>query len=1329
MQKKILLLAMLAVIVFGAFTNIATARIHRNPGEPTIPTHDKVKNGANIQISNFNDSPQAQENHIQQTSNLYVSEEGSAPGTLIMDKSPGRDVAIAPRKILPRSVKLPSWTDRRRLSIKDENMILQKCIEIFERNNRRTLVKEWTNARLSKAFLEYNIYFEKIQWILSVRHHETCVGTIALETNGDLAWVNPNKAISIDQSAYKAKRALENYLGRGTNLRTQNLKLMTVKGGHYWFYENSKATYLVNVFTTTVNEVSQTELTSPTYTNDMTPKANTEIQPDTVPWFHQGSKPWCGMYSTTMVLAWWGNSTAQTDEDSCAYDIARVAQGLDPPSTTSGSYIGTLEYAAKELNYPMMGTWHGEMKTIWSSDGVAPYYYNDIKDCISANGAIVVIEVDCDGSKSTWNDLHAVVIIGYDDTDNYVYVHDPSGAWTWTGGDTWATYTNLENHWGTWDDEGGFWDRDTPGLTWTHRHKHLGMVIYPGNNNPPVAEASLTAPPATMIDTEAITLTATLVGPAKSSQSGGLFIWADGGDIISCSTADFTVYPYDTSANLISLPAPIVELRRGYIMMGTSYTAELTIKPKAPGLMRIYYRGWVVAYYDFVHCNYDFSKVNPWETRHHTTTVYDDSSTSPIDMPRCEHWAARDPLSWADDRYDGTYKFTWYAKHFHDVDVRAHSNLAVIAPGLKVNQSVLKALDALGHSYDYFYLSFPVDYSAYRTIIQAMDGGTTHHIPELANYIQAGGRAILLGGSNWAPFVQDINTYLMDINTTYHTWEKVAGFPHIQTIDLSHSLARGLPVSYDFNDSRATWYMLRITDPSPHVVAVNGDGYKTIVTKRLDNGTFTWFINTPYDSYWADTGDYNYLKTFLGNALSVDIAVISTASVENSVLRILNELGYVYDYYDIPEFPDDYDRYNIIIQAMNGGTNLQIPELAGFIQRGGRVILLGGSALSTFVEDVNTYLLSVNTTNYSWLPVFGTPDITIVGPDHPLAEGLPSTYDFVDNYATYYMLRITDPEPHVVATNGDGYKAIVTKKLGFGRFTYFINLPSDWAWTDLGDYDYLKTFMRNALKPADIAVVTSTRIDESVLMALDELGYTYDYYYVGSYAEGTDFPSDYRPYRVIVQTMDGGTVLEIPRLADYIRKGGQAILLGGSRWSPFVNDVDTYLMSVNTTYYGWTIVSGTPDITIIDSAHWLARNLPTTYDFNNSYATFYMLRITETRPHVVAINGDGYKTIVTKRLGYGRFSWFINSPYNSYWTNPGDHSYLKTFLRNALRPLGDVNHDHYVDQMDLALISEALGTVKGDPGYNPDADLNKDGRIDIDDIILFKDYWTQYLFD
>lgn len=116
------------------------------------------------------------------------------------------------------------------------------------------------------------------------------------------------------------------------------------------------------------------------------------------------------------------------------------------------------------------------------------------------------------------------------------------------------------------------------------------------------------------------------------------------------------------------------------------------------------------------------------------------------------------------------------------------------------------------------------------------------------------------------------------------------------------------------------------------------------------------------------------------------------------------------------------------------------------------------------------------------------------------------------------------------------------------------------------------------------------------------------------------------------------------------------------------------MIDVDTADYCWTIVVGSPDITITDPTHQLAQGLPSTYNLANNAATYYQLRITDSEPHVVAVNGDGYKAIVTKNLGSGKFTWFINSPYQGYWENPADYNYLKTFLDNAIKScLGSPN--------------------------------------------------------
>jgi len=217
-----------------------------------------------------------------------------------------------------------------------------------------------------------------------------------------------------------------------------------------------------------------------------------------------------------------------------------------------------------------------------------------------------------------------------------------------------------------------------------------------------------------------------------------------------------------------------------------------------------------------------------------------------------------------------------------------------------------------------------------------------------------------------------------------------------------------------------------------------------------------------------------------------DILVIETGyDVENSVCNVLDELGYTYDFYDwdIWDVPPsiNYSQYDVVIQASDGGMVLgtNMDELASFVAGGGKLIYLGGSSLSNVVSDIDTYLLDVDTTNYYWTTVTGTPHLQVVNPTHPLAAGLPASYNFSDVSATYYMLRITDATATVIAENGDGYPALVTENIGSGVLIWFINSPAEDYWTWASDYSILKTIIRNALEygvaaEPEVSVSTNT---------------------------------------------------------------------------------------------------------------------------------------------------------------------------------------------------------------------------------------------------------------
>jgi len=63
--------------------------------------------------------------------------------------------------------------------------------------------------------------------------------------------------------------------------------------------------------------------------------------------------------------------------------------------------------------------------------------------------------------------------------------------------------------------------------------------------------------------------------------------------------------------------------------------------------------------------------------------------------------------------------------------------------------------------------------------------------------------------------------------------------------------------------------------------------------------------------------------------------------------------------------------------------------------------------------------------------------------------------------------------------------------------------------------------------------------------------------------------------------------------------------------------------------------------------------------------------------------------------------------------------------------MGDVNRDGLIDILDVELIQEAWGSTPGDPNWNPDADLNQDGIVNMNDMIICVanqglDIWTYF---
>jgi hypothetical protein len=199
------------------------------------------------------------------------------------------------------------------------------------------------------------------------------------------------------------------------------------------------------------------------------------------------------------------------------------------------------------------------------------------------------------------------------------------------------------------------------------------------------------------------------------------------------------------------------------------------------------------------------------------------------------------------------------------------SILVIGAVEVPLDSSLFKALDQLGETYDYVSADAwaTVDLTGYSQIIIGMDGGYPEDadIQAIANAIASGKNVLLVGGTNYGPFYTGMQSYI--ISHTGATGWTTSAPPHLTVTDTLHPLAKDLPATYTFNNWNASYYMIRLNDPSMETVVMNGDGYPALVQKTIGAGTFTYFINSAWAPYWYDPADFDILKTVVRNSLGI----------------------------------------------------------------------------------------------------------------------------------------------------------------------------------------------------------------------------------------------------------------------------------------------------------------------------------------------------------------------------------------------------------------------------------------------------------------------------
>lgn len=198
-----------------------------------------------------------------------------------------------------------------------------------------------------------------------------------------------------------------------------------------------------------------------------------------------------------------------------------------------------------------------------------------------------------------------------------------------------------------------------------------------------------------------------------------------------------------------------------------------------------------------------------------------------------------------------------------------------------------------------------------------------------------------------------------------------------------------------------------------------------------------------------------------------DVLLISTTDVQTSVERALNELGVAYDYYGTygPFSGVDLSPYGQVILAMDGGLSedADIRHAADYVRDGGHFHIYGGTCYQPYAIAMNTHLFLNNVNDYCWTTVYGAPDVTITDASNYLAAGLAPTYNFSDQAASYYQLRMTDAGANEAADNADGWPILSWKMIGAGSVDICTNSPYSYYYTFASDYEWLKQVVRNQL--------------------------------------------------------------------------------------------------------------------------------------------------------------------------------------------------------------------------------------------------------------------------
>jgi hypothetical protein len=147
-------------------------------------------------------------------------------------------------------------------------------------------------------------------------------------------------------------------------------------------------------------------------------------------------------------------------------------------------------------------------------------------------------------------------------------------------------------------------------------------------------------------------------------------------------------------------------------------------------------------------------------------------------------------------------------------------------------------------------------------IIISNDGGTDATFFDYTNFLNAGGRVILVGGSNYQPYRDWVSGYF-NLTHTEQTWHTNSLTPNWTTLAAGQSYTSGLPNTYNFENNSATYHMLGFLETTNTVLyGQNGEGIAVGAYRSYSNG-----------------GSLNYLAFDVGNG-----SYVTTGDINNFVI-------------------------------------------------------------------------------------------------------------------------------------------------------------------------------------------------------------------------------------------------------------------------------------------------------------------------------------------------------------------------------------------------------------------------------------------------------------